>query len=273
MRGDGLGVISEPDSRAALSFTWQKKHVEFFYWKTRISFCGLVFSTEQLPARPIALTRSEAKLRRFQYGKMKFGALSLFLCWTVITSSGCSKRAAPIAADHPESATPPGKSPATTSEPCLLLTSEEIESVQGQPVKDTHPSSQTARGLVVSQCFFELPTPANSITVALFEKSDKAGGAAAKEYWQTTFHGGEESTRPDDETDRPGRNEEREKKSPPEKMADIGDEAFWTANPMTNALYVLKGERFIRISVGGAGDVASKRSKATTLAQFVLKRL
>ena len=39
------------------------------------------------------------------------------------------------------------------------------------------------------------------------------------------------------------------------------------------ALYVLKGESYIRISVGGAGDQAQKLEKSKTLAAFVLKRL
>jgi hypothetical protein len=156
---------------------------------------------------------------------------------------------------------------------CSLLRSEEIISVQGEPVKETHPSSQIARGLVVSQCFFELPTAVNSITLALFEKADATGAAAVQEFWRATFHVADESTRSSKDSDWPGRAEEREQKSPPEKVAGLGDEAFWMANPMTNALYVLKGERFVRISVGGAGDIATKRSKARTLAQFVLQRL
>jgi hypothetical protein len=38
-------------------------------------------------------------------------------------------------------------------------------------------------------------------------------------------------------------------------------------------LYVLKGNEFIRVSVGGAGDEASKIDKSKKLAQMVLKRL
>ena len=40
-----------------------------------------------------------------------------------------------------------------------------------------------------------------------------------------------------------------------------------------SALYVLKEDVFIQISVGGSGDAASKLEKSKTLAQFILKRL
>jgi hypothetical protein len=197
---------------------------------------------------------------------MRLESLSLLVCCAVVTFCGCSKRQTALASRTPEALTPTAKPTTMTIDPCSLLTSEEIESVQGQPVIDTHPSSQSARGLVVSQCFFELPTAVNSITVALFQNSDRVGGAGVKEFWRATFHGSDESSHAGGEPDRLGRTEEHETKSPPEKMEELGDEAFWTANPMTNALYVLKGERFVRISVGGAGDIAAKRSKARTLA-------
>ncbi len=43
---------------------------------------------------------------------------------------------------------------------------------------------------------------------------------------------------------------------------------------ISNALYVLKGDCFIRISVGGAvGDTSSKLEKSKKLAEFALTRL
>jgi hypothetical protein len=196
---------------------------------------------------------------------MRLEPLSLLVCCAAVTFCGCSKRQTAVATRTPEESTPAAKSSTTTIDPCSLLTSEEIGSVQGEPVKATHPTTQSARGLVVSQCFFELATAVNSITVALFKNGDRTGGGDAKEFWRSTFHGGDASSRTGEE--------KSEKKSPPEKIVGLGDEAFWAANPMTNALYVLKGERFVRISVGGAGDIATKRAKARTLAQFALQRL
>ncbi len=70
-----------------------------------------------------------------------------------------------------------------------------------------------------------------------------------------------------------GEEEEEGKKSPPQRVADLGDEAFWTGTQISTALYVLKGDSYIRISVGGAGDQALKLEKSRKLAEFALKRL
>ena len=53
----------------------------------------------------------------------------------------------------------------------------------------------------------------------------------------------------------------------------LGEEAYWTGSPITGALYVLKGDAFLRISVGGEKDESVRIKKAKTLAEKVLKRL
>ena len=53
----------------------------------------------------------------------------------------------------------------------------------------------------------------------------------------------------------------------------MGDEAFWVGDPLTGALYVLRGEVFLRVSVGGPRDQAQKIKHARTLALYALKRL
>src|SRR5437868_155292 len=50
---------------------------------------------------------------------------------------------------------------------CSLLTSSEIESVQGQPVQGTVPSSQSYGGFDVGQCYFTLPTSSNSVVLTV----------------------------------------------------------------------------------------------------------
>jgi len=42
---------------------------------------------------------------------------------------------------------------------------------------------------------------------------------------------------------------------------------------VSGALYVLKGNSYFRISIGGAGDQAEKIDKSKKLAESVLKRL
>jgi len=137
-----------------------------------------------------------------------------------------------------------------------LLTAEEIESVQGELVIDTHSNSQTGRGFVVSQCYFQLHTSANSISLNVTQKSDGPDARDPKEYWRHSFHREDESGQAD-RKDKRQEEEEEERKSPPERVPDLGDEAFWTGSHVGSALYVIKRDVFIRISVGGSGDLAS----------------
>jgi hypothetical protein len=53
----------------------------------------------------------------------------------------------------------------------------------------------------------------------------------------------------------------------------VGEEAFWTGTRVGGALYVLKGNVYIRISVGGPGDQNAKMEKSKTLAEKVVGRL
>ena len=197
----------------------------------------------------------------------------LLACWLLtVTLIGCSKARTPVEARQPKatpgSPTLPGKA---NIDPCSLLTAEEIESVQGEPVKDTHSSSNTGRGFVVSQCFFMLPTSANSISLNLTQSSGGTDGRDPKELWRKSFHRDDELNETEKKDNQ--REEEEEKKAPPERITDLGDEAFWTGTPVGSALYVLKGDLFLRISVGGSGDPASKLAKSKTLAQLILKGL
>jgi hypothetical protein len=143
---------------------------------------------------------------------------------------------------------------------CTLLTKEEIQAVQGEAFKATKPSQKTTAGLAVSQCYFELPTPVNSVVLTVMQKAE--GGRNPAESWKEIFHE-EKSSR---------KKEEGEEKEPL-RVEGIGDEAFWTGTRVGGALYVLKGNVYIRISVGGAGDQAQKMEKSKALAESVLKRL
>jgi hypothetical protein len=148
---------------------------------------------------------------------------------------------------------------------CSLLISKEIESVQGEALKETKSSDQAGGGFAISQCYFGLPTSSNSISLTLTQKSDGPDARDPKEFWKQTFH--------TEKNEEKGREELERKPTPPEKIDGIGDEAFWLANRFGGELYVLKGDSFFRISVGGAGDKAAKIDKSKKLAQMVLKRI
>ena len=177
------------------------------------------------------------------------------ICLIAVLAFGasCSKPKTPVLANSP---TPP----VADDFACTLLTAEETQAVQGEPFKSTKPNQKITGDLMVSQCYFELPTTVNSIVLTVTRKGE--GGRDPSQSWRDIFHR-EES----------GRKKEEKEEKEPLKIEGIGDEAFWTGTRVGGALYVLKGNSYIRISVGGAGDQTQKIEKSKALAESVLKRL
>ena len=142
---------------------------------------------------------------------------------------------------------------------CAMLTSQEIESIQGEALKETKLSETSADGLDVSQCFFTLPIFTNSISLVVTKRADGPGARDPRQFWRDTFH--------------TGKDREESETRPPQKMSGIGDEAYWMTSPAAGILYVLKGSSYIRISIGGPGDQQTKIQKSKALARKVIERL
>jgi len=224
------------------------------------------------------------------------------LCTLVLWVAGCAKSEAPPASPGNQAATsaPPaagvspvssqnGEPAATTGkakvDACALLTSPEIQSVQGEPLKETKASGSAEKGFVVSQCFFTLPTFNNSISLVVTQKGEGAGARDPKEFWEATFDKeseGEkekehekksEKEREKEKARASGHEEEDEEAPPAQRITGVGDEAFWTGSRVGGALYVLKGSTYLRVSIGGAGDQQAKINKSKALARLALKRL
>lgn len=147
---------------------------------------------------------------------------------------------------------------ATPLDACSFLTTEEVAAVQGEPIKETKPMQRSDRGLAMSDCFIALPTFSNSISLSVVQPtgSDASG---VEQFWKENL------------LDAVARGSE--KSPPPTAIEGIGDQAFWLGDARMGALYVRTGDRYIRISVGGAGDQQAKIEKCKALAAFVLKRL
>jgi hypothetical protein len=160
---------------------------------------------------------------------------------------------------------------------CTLLSSDEIRAVQGEDVKETTPSNRSAGDLIVSQCYYGLPTPSNSVSVTLTERNpDSKGGQSVKDFWEQTFGKDEkkgETAKAEKKKPEAKREGEEEESAPLEPVRGLGDEAFWSASRVGGALYVLKRDSFLRISVGGKGDAETKLKKSKTLAQKALRRM
>ena len=154
---------------------------------------------------------------------------------------------------------------------CSLLTSAEIEAVQQEPVKQTKLSGTTEGGFTVSQCFFTLTTFTNSISLQITQRGEGAHAREPREFWSATFHR-EEKSETEHEREKEGR-EEEEESAPALKIQGVGDEAFWMGSRVGGALYVLRGNNYVRLSVGGAGDQEDKIKKSRILAERVIARL
>jgi len=175
----------------------------------------------------------------------------------------------------PTGATPANAAAKPKVDVCSLLTTDEIKSIQGESLTESKASSGTENGLSISQCFFSLPTFSDSINLAVTQKGDGAGARDPRDFWRATFNRERRHER-DKESDKRTASKEREeeeKEARPEKVADLGDQAFWSGNRVGGTLYVLKGNTFIRVSVGGRGEQQSKINKSRALAQLALKRL
>lgn len=216
-------------------------------------------------------------------------AYAIIFCLAVITA-GCSSNDSSTTntANTPASASPatmanPATSPATPNtaavkakiDTCSLLTSADLKEVQGEAVKEAQRSDRQDGGFIVSQCYYSLPTASNSVVLNVTTASEGGGAANPRTFWKDTFGREEEKgkDREAKEKKKEKKGEEEEESVPPQKVAGLGEDAYWLASRVGGALYVLKKDLFFRISVGGAGDEKSKLKKSKTLAQRALRRI
>ncbi|HEX8280291.1 MAG TPA: hypothetical protein VF551_02850, partial [Chthoniobacterales bacterium] len=91
----------------------------------------------------------------------------LFLLLCTATLASCNEPVATRtdsgAKDDVESSVPSEFPPGPETDPCRLLTSEDIQAVLGEPLKGVRPNEKIEGILKVSQCFFELPTVSQSV--------------------------------------------------------------------------------------------------------------
>jgi len=148
-------------------------------------------------------------------------------------------------------------------DPCQLLTDAEVRAVQGQTPAQKILSEQPSGAFRFTQCFYRTQELSSSVSVALAVPLTDNKRSGPRDYWRAQFI----------REKREEREESDEKKQKPRRIAGVGDEAFWVGDPVTGALYVLKGEVFLRVSVGGPPAQAEKIKRAKALALYALKRL
>jgi hypothetical protein len=183
----------------------------------------------------------------------------------VIACAGCQKAKTGAAAN-----------PDAKIDPCSLITADEVLKIQGSSVKEVKPSETSDGRFRYSQCFYTTEIFNESVSLAVTQRNS-AGDKAAdpKEFWKETFgkYGESVREREGDEEKKKSLAEEEDRAVPPKKVTGMGDDAWWTPARMGGAIYVLKDNLFIRVSVGGTGNEESKKEKAKALATKALSRL
>jgi hypothetical protein len=160
---------------------------------------------------------------------------------------------------------------------CGLITNQEVQAIQGSPIKDVKPSEQSDGTFRVAQCFYNAETFNKSVSLAVTQ-SDPASAKARtpKDFWKDSFgrsEGEVKEEKGDEEKRESLREQDEEKGRPPKKLDGIGDSAYWSANRMGGALYVLKNDVFIRVSVGGPDNEEAIINRCKALAEKALSRL
>jgi hypothetical protein len=151
---------------------------------------------------------------------------------------------------------------ATGFDACSLLTSEEVEAVQGETIVSYKSTTRASGGFLRSQCYFTLPTHTRSISLEVTRRDpESTDSRSPKDLWRDLFQD-------------PGAWEGgKEKEGVPQEVAGVGDGAFWSGNAMVGALYVLKNDAYLRVSIGGAGGTEERIEKTTRLARAAVERL
>jgi hypothetical protein len=202
------------------------------------------------------------------------------LCSQLLFFAGCRKPAS-VQPSLNSQARSSQESDSAKFDACGLLEKKEIEAIQVSPIKETKSSAGYDGSFRVSQCFYTAEEFSKSVSLAVIQNDPMSPGKRSpRDFWKEIFGrytaDEKEPERDQEKKENPGdqaRKEEREESIPPKKIDGIGDEAYWTGGRLGGALYVLKGDKFIRISVGGPDKEETKIDKSKALAQKALQRL
>jgi hypothetical protein len=165
---------------------------------------------------------------------------------------------------------------------CALITKEEIEAIQRSPIKETKSSVRSDSGFRVSQCFYTAEDLSKSVSLAVTERDPASSGKrSVRDFWNETFgrftDEEKKSNGDKEQAERlrgQTRREDEEKAFiPPKKIDGIGDDAFWSPNRVGGAIYVLKKDVFIRVSIGGHDNEEVKLDNSKALARKAINRL
>jgi hypothetical protein len=206
----------------------------------------------------------------------KYAVFTCILALSLL--SGCKKGDSAAASVTPAPTVGPAKFDA-----CTLLKPEEVGQLQGATIKDSIRSGQSNGKIEAAQCYYSAAEPNMSVSVAVtLNDPNTSDKNATREYWEQTFARAEKEGENEAEKEKReslekqsqrGEEEEEGHRPPLKRVEGLGEQAYWSGSRVGGALYTLKKNSIVRVSVGGPGDEAHKMEKSKALAQKALERL
>jgi len=194
---------------------------------------------------------------------MRWNVLVLLFCSLMAVGPGCKKRETPKPVPKTS-----GELDRAQGDVCRLITSEEIGAIQGSPIKEPKGSTRSENGFRVSQCFYTATEFSKSVNLAVVQRDpDHPSKRSPRDFWKEKFDPYQ------NEEPKTKSGDEKEQGPAPKKIEGLGDEAYWVSNRFGGTLYVLKGNTFISIGLGGTDDEETKLKKSKALAEKALQRL
>jgi hypothetical protein len=208
--------------------------------------------------------------------------LSLAACFLVVALTSCKRTGSTTAATPIPQSSERSAREVHKINGCSLITKEEVGAIQNTSVTDAKGSEGFDGSYLMTQCYYATTGTNLSVSIAVTQfDPNNVAAPSPREYWEQTFgrfRKEKNETEKKEPEEKPAPNmraggEEGEETTPPKRIDGVGEEAFWAGNRVGGALYVLKADVFIRISVGGPDNEEKKIEKSKTLAQKALSRL
>src|SRR4051794_12416647 len=170
-------------------------------------------------------------------------------------------------------------SAADDSTVCQLLSSQDIESTQNSILRKLNPKQFVQNGFRISLCVFQTSDISKSLQLSIIESDpDDPQKHDVHNLWEVMFR--KKRNRDKKETGTKKRETESDEDDDEGGLAikdstrirKIGDDAYWSTSQYGGALFILRGDRIFRVSIGGAEPLSVKLSKSKVLGFAALTR-
>src|SRR5258708_36014255 len=104
-------------------------------------------------------------------------------------TGGANQSAATVNTPTPRGVSPPVQS---RVDACTLLTAGDLKRVQGEVFKDAQRLDRLDGDFIVAQCYYTMPTMANSVVLNVTTAKDESGARTPKAFWEQMFGGDED---------------------------------------------------------------------------------